>query len=200
MAKYEHSYQSPMEELDMLTGRLHGSSPFEGRIKPVETSRGLVSVRADMFLGGITTASVVVVYGDTVSAAYHVMNHEPFGEAKPQRLPTEHVTCLIGDGKNGPNGLDHVWSNDPEIGKSPHFKTYGIVRSIIHNVANTGSAYDALHQNYRMSFPDSDDHVNFPYAGMEYGPAVNLISMLNNGRGEFHPAVIEAALELPVRK
>ncbi|HSW37659.1 MAG TPA: hypothetical protein VLG37_04810 [Candidatus Saccharimonadales bacterium] len=199
MAKSSVRYSTPRQDLEILEDRLFKNQLETARIHPLETKRGLVAVKADEHLFGVVLAQVVVVDDYTVTVGHHAVNFR-LGQTAHASSEERYYSCYIDAARaDQPGGLDYQWAaNDPNS-QDPLRNEQLMVADILNNVTNSGSAYDALHQDFVRRYPSIDRGGLPPGAGMEYGPGVNLIRMLGVGV-KFHPAVIEAALELPQRE
>jgi hypothetical protein len=176
----------PSENLEVLKARLGVSAVGHQRIRPAETSRGLVAIKADEWLSSVVAATVLVISRETIEAASYCMG--PNSKSKDGPYP-----CNTGDGQYEIGGLSFDWrarmnydshlSEEEERLRASH----GHVTRMLNQVTNTGSAYDAIHSGNRTL---ANSGV-LPYAGMDYGPRINLDRMVDAGV-DFHPAVLEA--------
>jgi hypothetical protein len=176
--KFEANAPGPLENLAVLLERADDAAAAFGRIRPVRTSRGLVAVMADHDPTTIPVVHSLVFDGSNVTVDIRgcKINTPPEEyEAKEH----ESLICL----------LDELGDYPLIPAETPVMRRRrSEVRGTIARIAQSGSAYDALHDN-------NDGRVH-PVSGLSYGPGFYFQRLLELGE-QFPPAVMEAGLAIP---
>lgn len=159
-----------------LLERADDANPLLGRIRPVETSRGFVAVKADL---GPTNTPVVqsLVYNEGVLTV-DVRGCNLTGDIH-SRADRGNPTFSCSLDELIPTWEEGVVSQDLLVRRT-------IIHSVLSTITQTGSAYDALHAGEPRIMPGTDE---------QYGPGYYLRRLIDEGE-RFPAAVIEAVLNI----
>lgn len=207
-----NTVRSPGENLQMIIDRYTkvGTSggpalngPFgarQGRLYPELTSYGLVAVKADKELSRLVFAQVLIIGDNFITTALHSLNRDT-GLADER---TGYKTLALSEDAEG----FHFGPSQDELnmlapGERKNLQDIEVnVSMILGQFAVLGSAYDALHEIHASRYPSAPQgqEATYPNAGLQYGPRINFEDMLRSDSHTFHPAVLEAALNMPPLK
>jgi len=178
------------------------SATRQKRLYPALTLHGLVAVRAASDLTAMPAIDVLVITPESVATARHRAYRSTL-------LPTvastpEYTSLLLGDRQHDPGGLSFKLNSDEarRLGYAKLERLRKIRASVfraLEMLADCAAAYDALHQAHAYTYPltlvPGDD--NYGFEGEPYGPRVNFEVVLRADRDRMHPAVLEAADNMP---